>query len=143
MSDILTNKKLKRKTNVLGDVYIFTCHAGDWEPFNDLTPKFFKSADKQFSTLKAYAYLCPDTNVIGVKDAYCSYDGGSEFGWLFRLNFYYKRMNGLLGYLRLPAPNSSDGYFALEYYDSDKEMCNKTMNVGKSIYGTNFTESYL
>ena len=144
IEDIIYGKKaaLNRKS-LSGSMYLFTCHAGDYlggtgylyppaQPFPSKAEleRVANLFGRKYSTLRYYAYLCPDAFVFGIKDDaldYDEYDNDTDV-WL-------------------PTPHrrnsSSSGKFVAEYFDSSKNTCNNTMMLGTSIKATYFLESYL
>ena len=118
------NLKLKAK-EVAGEVYILTCNAGtyvqspetllykmkDRNLANHLMNDVFKS---KFSTLRFFAYICPDADVIGIKDDSVDYDDTRN----------KVMMPTTHGYL------SWAGDFVSEHYDSKNDVLLNTTIIG-------------
>lgn len=146
---------LSRKTRLRGDVYVLSCDAGDLS--GNTEGDVIKTSDNQTSTLRIFAYLCPDQNVIGVQGSGISFDGGSWTGDFIPVACLYDGLDGKEGNILLPVPSKGiistvggllsgelkSGYFVYEYYDSNAQKCLPTGKLGKDIRATNFLESYL
>jgi len=118
---------LKNKS-VSGEVYMLTCNAGtraneglNLNAMNNIFTKVKDTTygkhltevfDKNFSTLRFFAYICPDADVIGLRDNEIDYDGSK---------------NGVITPTK-HVPLAGD--FISEKYNSEKDAFETTKVIG-------------
>ncbi len=125
---IMAKKKYLSRKNLSGNIYIFTCRAGNYMT-TDLLAPVAHLYDGTYSILRYYAYLCPDAYAIGIKDDSLDYDE------------YDNELD-----VWLPTPhihNENGGKFVAERFDSATSKCDPTVTVGRNIKATFFLDNYL
>ena len=133
-----------------GAVYMFLCHAGDYDPTSGMylmvPPSATVSAseqkrvsnlfDKKYSTLRYYATICPNVPVYGVKDTSVDYD--ETCGYIGTDGKCRTLILPSCGDFSIDTFRFNPGVFVKEYFNSSQNKCSTTISIGRDIKNTGF-----